>query len=148
MVFVKAEIGLAHIRAVGQGVTSFAVPAASTDISHAAGCIWESAHEEPEDLLVPHQGNLQEALAYYVQHCSARSLHQLTIIAVSAEKACDTLEQEIQCRREILRICELMKLRIFDTETNRIQSQIYYDPANVLITPENIEINISEIDSE
>ena len=26
-----------------------------------------------------------------------------------------------RCRREILRICELMKLRIFDTETNRIQ---------------------------
>ena len=51
------------------------------------------------------------------------------------------------CRREILRICELMKLRIFDTEMNQIQSRIYYNPANVCITPENIEINISEIDS-
>ena len=56
------------------------------------------------------------------------------------------LQNRQRCRREILRICELMKLRIFDTETNRIQSQIYYDPANVCITPENIEINISEID--
>ena len=36
-----------------------------------------------------------------------------------------------RCRREILRICELMKLRIFDTKTNRIQSRIYYDPVNV-----------------
>ena len=50
------------------------------------------------------------------------------------------------CRREFLRIYELMKLRIFDTETNWIQSQIYYDPANVCIMPKNIEINISEID--
>ena len=51
------------------------------------------------------------------------------------------------CRQEILRICKLMKLWIFDTETNQIQSRIYYDPVNVWITPENIEINISEIDS-
>ena len=53
----------------------------------------------------------------------------------------------VHCRQEILQICELMKLRIFDTETNRIQSRIYYDPANIRIMPENIEINISEIDS-
>ena len=53
----------------------------------------------------------------------------------------------VRCRQEILRICELMKLRIFDTEMNRIQSRIYYNPANVCIMPENIEINISEIDS-
>ena len=46
--------------------------------------------------------------------------------------------------REFL-IYELMKLRIFDTETNQIQSRIYYNPANVCIMPENI--NISEIDS-
>ena len=52
-----------------------------------------------------------------------------------------------RCRQEFLWICELMKLGIFDTETNWIQSRIYYDPANVCIMPENIEINISEIDS-
>ena len=55
--------------------------------------------------------------------------------------------QETRCRQEILRICKLMKLWIFDTKTNQIQSWIYYDPVNVWITPENIKINISEIDS-
>ena len=39
------------------------------------------------------------------------------------------------CRWEILRICKLMKLRIFDIETNRNQSQIYYNPANIYLCP-------------
>ena len=51
------------------------------------------------------------------------------------------------CGQEILWIYELMKLRIFDIETNRNQWRIYYDPANISIITENIEINISEIDS-
>ena len=39
------------------------------------------------------------------------------------------------CGREILRIYELMKLRIFDIETNRNQSRIYSDPANIYLRP-------------
>ena len=48
------------------------------------------------------------------------------------------------CWREFQRIYKLMKLQIFDAETNWIQSRIYHDPANIYIMPKNIKINISE----
>ena len=63
-------------------------------------------------------------------------------VCYGTSQAC-LMGSAVRCRQEFLRICELMKLQIFDTERNRIQSQIYYNPANVCITP---EINISEID--
>ena len=46
-----------------------------------------------------------------------------------------TVGKSSRCRQEILRICKLMKLRIFDIETNRNQSRIYYNPANIYLCP-------------
>ena len=43
------------------------------------------------------------------------------------------------CRWEFLWMRELMKLRIFDTKMNRIQSRIYYDPANIYLHPKTLK---------
>jgi hypothetical protein len=40
-----------------------------------------------------------------------------------------------RCRREFLRIYELMKIRIFDAETNRIQSRIYTTLRTFILRP-------------
>ena len=65
--------------------------------------------------------------------CGGQAKDQaMKVVCAAAEHARAVCIAEIaHCRQEILRICKLMKLRIFDTETNRIQSRIYYDPANV-----------------
>ena len=46
-----------------------------------------------------------------------------------------SMKNGARCRREILRIRKLMKLWIFDIETNRNQWQIYSDPANIYLCP-------------
>ena len=60
---------------------------------------------------------------------TAQSFHAISIARFCA----------MRCRQEILQICKLMKLRIFDIETNRNQSRIYYDPANIYLHPKTLK---------